>query len=186
MQLKFVFFKTSPCLCRRGRQRRGHRETAPNGATAPLSPKSEPVSPEGHPAAPRTESPPAGQAMVGGGGGLPRPIPRGKEPFGGAARTDGSLQDSRTRPHAESSTEPPAPGQTLGGQGGHGLTPQPGPQGLCPEHGQHPLPQGQGSLQSPSQPRDLHALPRLPPRSAPQPGIASLPQEKNPKSPQEC
>jgi len=47
-------------------------------------------------------------------GGLPRPLPQGKQPFGGGARTDGSLRDSWTRPQAESSTEPLAQGQRLG------------------------------------------------------------------------
>ena len=57
------------------------------------------------------QAPPVGPAMAGGTPLSPSP---GEAALWQGAGTDGSLQDSWTRRHAESTTEPPAQGQRLG------------------------------------------------------------------------
>ena len=187
--LYFPLKVLSPELLRacvgRGGSAGGTGKQPPRGAKAPPSPRSQLARPEGNPATPRPESPPAGQAMVGGnrnGNDSPVPFPRGSSPLVGKP---GQTGPCRTHGHGPTQKAAPATRTDLGGRGGHGHARQQGLQGLRLEPHQRPLQWGQGSLQSPSKPQDNHTLPRVPPRSAPQPSFASPTQQNNPKSPQE-
>jgi len=97
----------------------GAQGTLGNGTQGVQKPRS---APNWSRRAPKGTQPPPGPGIASGagsgGGGTPLSPSPGEAALWRAARTDGSLQDSWTRPQAESSTQPLAQGQSSGAGAG--------------------------------------------------------------------